>query len=68
MPYRVAADLLQHLLPIDIGKSPETLSSHMLNGTVEIDRIPVNNRGGDEAQTRRAETLVLKGAVSNFPR
>src|SRR3954452_6805392 len=30
MPYRVAADLLQHLLPIDAGKSPETLRSHTL--------------------------------------
>ena len=30
MPYRVAADLLQHLLPIDTGKSPETLRSHTL--------------------------------------
>jgi hypothetical protein len=30
MPYRVAADLLLHLLPIDAGKSPETLRSHTL--------------------------------------
>jgi hypothetical protein len=30
MPYRVAADVLQHLLPIDAGKSPETLRSHTL--------------------------------------
>jgi hypothetical protein len=30
MPYRVAADLLQHPLPIDVGKSPETLRSHTL--------------------------------------
>src|SRR4051795_6692175 len=30
MPFRVAADLLQHLLPIDAGKSPETLRSHTL--------------------------------------
>jgi hypothetical protein len=28
MPFRVAADVLQHLLPIDAGKSPETLRSH----------------------------------------
>ena len=28
MPYRVAADLLQHVLPIDAGTSPETLRSH----------------------------------------
>jgi hypothetical protein len=30
MSYRVAADVLQHLLPIDAGKSPETLRSHTL--------------------------------------
>ncbi len=30
LPYRVAADLLQHPLPIDVGKSPETLRSHTL--------------------------------------
>jgi hypothetical protein len=30
MPYRVAADVMQHLLPIDAGRSPETLRSHTL--------------------------------------
>src|ERR1700684_191020 len=30
MPFRVATDVLQHLLPIDAGKSPETLRSHTL--------------------------------------
>jgi len=30
MPYRVAADMLQHLLPIDAGTSPETLRGHTL--------------------------------------
>jgi hypothetical protein len=30
MPFRVAADVLQHLLPIDAGKRPETLRSHTL--------------------------------------
>ena len=30
MPYRVAAEVLQHLLPIDAGTSPETLRSHTL--------------------------------------
>jgi hypothetical protein len=30
MPYRVAADLQRHLLPVDAGKSPETLRSHTL--------------------------------------
>ncbi len=30
MPYRVAADVLLHLLPVDTGRSPETLRSHTL--------------------------------------
>ena len=30
MPYRVATDVLQHLLPIDAGTSPETMRSHTL--------------------------------------
>jgi hypothetical protein len=30
MPYRVAAELMLHLLPVDAGKSPETLRSHTL--------------------------------------
>jgi hypothetical protein len=30
MPHRVAADVLQHLLPIDSGKSRETRRSHTL--------------------------------------
>jgi hypothetical protein len=30
MTYRVAAGVLQHLLPIDAGRSPETLRNHTL--------------------------------------
>ena len=30
MPFRVAADVLQHLLPIDAGKCPETLRGYTL--------------------------------------
>jgi hypothetical protein len=30
MTYRVAAELLVHLLPVDAGKSPEILRSHTL--------------------------------------
>lgn len=36
------------------------------DGAVEIDGVPVDNGGGDKAQTRRAETLIFEGAVSNF--
>jgi len=30
MTYRVAADVMQHLLPVDAGRSPETLRNHTL--------------------------------------
>jgi hypothetical protein len=30
MPFRVAADVLRHLLPADVGMSPETLRTHTL--------------------------------------
>jgi hypothetical protein len=30
-PHRIAADVLQYLLPIDVGKSPETLRRHTLH-------------------------------------
>src|SRR5215218_5236226 len=30
MPYRVAAGLLEHLLPVEAGKTPETLRRHTL--------------------------------------
>ena len=54
MTYRVAADVLVHLLPIDAGKSPETLRSHTLRvgeqlGDAAADR--AGRRGsGDHGQ------------------
>jgi hypothetical protein len=30
MPFRVAADVLRHLLPAEVGMSPETLRAHTL--------------------------------------
>jgi hypothetical protein len=51
MPYRVAADMLAHMLPIDIRKSPETLRSH----TVQI-----GEQFGDAAVDQRtAATAVI---------
>jgi hypothetical protein len=52
MTYRVAADVLRHLLPIDAGKSPETLRSHTLQlGEAAADKPP--------AATAAAITLTL---------
>ena len=43
-----------------------SLRARLPDGTVEIDRVPMNYSGGDEAQARCAEALVFEGAVSNF--
>jgi hypothetical protein len=48
-----------------VGNS-HSLRAQLPRGTVEIDRAPVNDGGGDEAQARCAETLIFEGAVSNF--
>ena len=36
------------------------LSAQLPDGPVEIDRVPMDYSGGDEAQTRCAEALVLE--------
>src|SRR6186713_638046 len=36
MPYRVAAGVLQHLLPVEAGKSPETLRGHTLKAGEQL--------------------------------
>ena len=36
MPYRVAAGVLQHLLPVEAGKSPETLRGHTLKAGEQV--------------------------------
>ena len=43
-----------------------SLGTQMPGGTVEIDRVPVNYGGGDEAQARCAEALIFEGAAANF--
>ena len=54
----------------DVGQqvvgNRHSLHAQLPDGTVEIDRVPVNDGSGDEAQIRCAEALVLEGAVSNF--
>jgi hypothetical protein len=61
MPYRVAADLLQHVLPIDAGTSPETLRGHTLQ---------VGKRLGDAAAEKPpiAATAVTISLDSTFIR
>jgi hypothetical protein len=61
MPYRVAADVMQHLLPIDAGRSPETLRSHTLQ---------VGKRLGDAAaeKPQAAATAITISLDSTFIR
>ncbi len=40
MPFRVAADVLTHLLPADVGMSPETLRAHTLKIAKRLCDIP----------------------------
>ena len=51
----------------EIIADDDALSAQVLNGTIEVDGVPVDDRGRDEAQAGRTEALVLEGAVSNFP-
>jgi hypothetical protein len=44
----------------------DPLRTEMLDSTVEIDRVPMHDCGGDEAQTGRSEALVLESAVADF--
>jgi hypothetical protein len=44
----------------------DPLSAQVLNGTIKVDGVPVDDRGGDEAQAGRTEALVLEGAVSDL--
>ena len=44
-----------------------SLRAQLPDGTVEIDRVPVNDGSGNEAQAGRAKALVFEGPVSNFP-
>jgi hypothetical protein len=40
MPYRLAASVLTHFLPVDAGTSPETLRSHTLKIGAQPDAAP----------------------------
>jgi hypothetical protein len=54
MPYRVAADVLQHLLPLDAGTSPETLRGH----TLQIGK-QLSDAAADQSPAAAAITISL---------
>src|SRR3954465_5382210 len=55
MPYRVAAGVLEHLLPIDAGSDPETLRAHTLKVGADL----VDTAATDPATAAAAITLTL---------
>src|SRR6476660_6835266 len=54
MPYRVAADVLQHLLPLDARTSPETLRGH----TLPIGK-QLSDAAADQSPAAAAITVTL---------
>ena len=48
MPYRVAADVLKQVFPVDAGKDPETVRRHTLKigGALQIDAVTKPESGG----------------------
>jgi hypothetical protein len=61
MPFRVAADVLQHLLPIDAGTSPETLRSHTLRvGKQLADEAAVKPPAGAGAITISLDSTFIR--------
>ncbi len=48
-----------------IGKVRPT-STQVLCGLVEINCVPVNDRGCDEAEPRSPKALILEGPVADF--
>jgi hypothetical protein len=67
MPYRVAADMLQHLLPIDAGTSPETLRGHTLQVGQQLSDAAAYE-GRVQADRRRGKTEHLGLALIPQPR
>ena len=49
-----------------IGWDADALSPQVLDGSLQINGVPVDDRRGDEAQARCAEALVLERAVADL--
>ena len=62
MPYRVAADLLGHLLPVEAGRSPETLRGHTLKAGEQLrDAATVTPASGASAITVTVDSTFIRG-------
>jgi hypothetical protein len=61
MPYRVAAGVLKHLLPVEAGKSPETLRGHTLKAGEKL-------RDADAIKPAAAASAIAISLDSTFIR
>jgi hypothetical protein len=62
MLYRVAAGLLAHLLPVEAGKSPETLRGHTFKAGEQLrDVAPVTPGAGTSAITVTVDSTFIRG-------
>jgi hypothetical protein len=62
MPYCVAADLLGHLLPVEAGRSPETLRGHTLKAGEQLrDAATVTPASGASAITVTVDSTFIRG-------
>jgi hypothetical protein len=61
MPYRVAADVLRQVFPIDAGRDPETVRRHTLKGGATL-------RGNAETRAEMAAAAVAVTLDSTFIR
>jgi hypothetical protein len=48
---------------VENGDAP---GPQVLDGAIEVDGIPLDDRGGDEAQSGRWEALILEGSVTDL--
>ncbi len=62
MPYRVAAGVLEHLLPIDAGIDPETLRAYTLKVGAELrDAAPAEPATAAVAITLTLDSTFIRG-------
>ena len=67
MPYRVAAGVLEHLLPIDAGSDPETLRACTLKvGAALVDTAATNPAVAASAITLTVDSTSHDGASVNY--
>jgi hypothetical protein len=61
MPYRVSADLLEHMFPVDVGIDPRTLRRHTLKaGAALADRAVIRPPAAAPAITVTVDSIFIR--------